>query len=278
MQSFNRIVAAVALMAPAAAYCATPAAMTEADSVSVAAATVMGSYMDQAAQQAYPLDAAARQRFIEGVKDAFKATETDKAYSRGMLEGMRVMESVGAMSRRNLPIDRDRFTAAFDAVLNGESTGFTQASADAFMNEYIRRKQAPDTVSVASQEEFIAARAADQGAVTTPSGLVFKTITEGEGTMPVMTDRVRVMYTGRLSDGTVFDSTDEPIEFAVSNLVPGFTEALTMMKPGGTYRICIPARIGYGTRGISGVIPGNAALDFEVRLLEVLPGNTDNRR
>lgn len=145
------------------------------------------------------------------------------------------------------------------------------------MNEYIRRRQAPDTVSVESQEQFLAARGARKGAVTTPSGLVFETVTEGNGTQPTMSDRVKVLYTGRLSDGTVFDSTEEPIEFGVSKLVPGFTEALTMMKPGGTYRICIPARIGYGSRGISGVIPGNSVLDFEVKLLEILPGNEAGR-
>lgn len=265
------------MLIPAAAYCTTPAAMTEADSVSVAAATVMGSYMDQAANKAYPLDSVARNRFIEGVMDAFKATDSEKAHARGMLEGLRVMESVGAMAHRNITIDRDRFMTAFGEAVHGRPTGFTPASADAFMSEYVRRRQAPDTVSVASQNEFLAARAARKGAVTTPSGLVFEVVTEGEGSHPVMTDRVKVMYTGRLSDGTVFDSTDEPIEFGVSKLVPGFTEALTMMKPGGTYRICIPARIGYGARGISGIIPGNSVLDFEVQLLEILPGDDAGR-
>lgn len=277
MQSLIRIAAAAAMMAPAAAYCATPAALTEADSVSVAAATVMGGYMDQAANKAYPLDSVARARFIAGVTDAFNATDGDKAYSRGMLEGLRVMESLSGMARRNLPIDRQRFLNAFGEAVNGRPTGFTQAEADSFMNEYIRRRQAPDTVSVESQEQFLTARGARKGAVTTPSGLVFETVTEGNGTQPTMSDRVKVLYTGRLSDGTVFDSTEEPIEFGVSKLVPGFTEALTMMKPGGTYRICIPARIGYGSRGISGVIPGNSVLDFEVKLLEILPGNEAGR-
>lgn len=98
MQSLIRIAAAAAMMAPAAAYCATPAALTEADSVSVAAATVMGGYMDQAANKAYPLDSVARARFIAGVTDAFNATDGDKAYSRGMLEGLRVMESLSGMA------------------------------------------------------------------------------------------------------------------------------------------------------------------------------------
>ncbi|MDE6629141.1 MAG: FKBP-type peptidyl-prolyl cis-trans isomerase, partial [Muribaculaceae bacterium] len=82
---------------------------------------------------------------------------------------------------------------------------------------------------------------------------------------------VKVTYTGKLSDGTVFDQPERPVQFPVSNLVPGFTEGLKLMKPGGTYRLFIPATLGYGDLGAGGVIPPGAALDFTVTLLEIVP-------
>ena len=106
--------------------------------------------------------------------------------------------------------------------------------------------------------------------VKTASGLVFETLVEGVGEHPVLNGKVKLLYTGRLSDGTVFDSTEEPVIFDVARLVKGFTEGLLLMRPGGIYRLFIPAELGYGARGIEGAIPGNAALDFEVKLLEVI--------
>lgn len=109
-----------------------------------------------------------------------------------------------------------------------------------------------------------------------PSGLLFEIITEGEGPHPADTDIVKVTYTGRLSDGTVFDSSDRPVQFPVNRLVPGFTEGLKLMKPGGEYRIFIQPALGYGDKGASGIIPPGAVLDFTVKLLEILPRPTGN--
>ena len=147
----------------------------------------------------------------------------------------------------------------------------TPKEADEYMQAYMMRHQAPDTVSTASQMAFLSQKAKQKGVTVTPSGLEFEVVTEGEGIMPTKADKVRVLYTGRLADGTVFDSAQEPVEFDVARLVPGFTEGLTMMKPGGTYRLYIPASLGYGSTGVRGVIPGNSVLDFEVKLLEVIP-------
>lgn len=108
-----------------------------------------------------------------------------------------------------------------------------------------------------------------RGAVTTPSGLVFEVITEGEGDFPGAADKVNIEYTGRLSDGSVFDKTEEPVSFDLVRLVPGFREGLQMMRPGGEYRIVLPASLGYGERGVGDVIPPGAAIEFTVRLLSV---------
>ena len=104
----------------------------------------------------------------------------------------------------------------------------------------------------------------------TPTGLLFEVITEGEGASPTESDQVRVTYTGRLSDGTVFDSTEKPVQFPVGNLVAGFSEGLKMMKPGGDYRIIIPPQLGYGEKGAAGVIPPGAVLDFTIHLNDIV--------
>ena len=128
----------------------------------------------------------------------------------------------------------------------------------------------PEPLSLQSQADYLADQRAREGVIETPSGLLFEVITEGEGATPTDADRVSVTYAGRLSDGTVFDSTERPVQFPVANLVPGFTEGLKMMKAGGEYRIIIPAALGYGDKGAAGVIPPGAVLDFTIRLLDVV--------
>ena len=125
--------------------------------------------------------------------------------------------------------------------------------------------------SSAAQQAFVDKAAAAEGAVRTPSGLVFQVIVEGEGVTPVSGDDAVLNYVGSFSDGSVFDRTDEPVTFDVDRLVPGFSEGLKMMRTGGKYRIVIPASLGYGERGVPGDIPPNAALDFTIELLQVVP-------
>ena len=111
----------------------------------------------------------------------------------------------------------------------------------------------------------------ETGAVKTPSGLVFKTITPGTGESPAATDTVRVQYEGKLVDGTIFDSskkTGQPIEFPLSGVIPCWTEGVQRMKVGEKARLVCPSSIAYGDRGRPG-IPGGATLDFEVELVGI---------
>lgn len=105
------------------------------------------------------------------------------------------------------------------------------------------------------------------------SGLGVKILVPGEGTAPMFSDKVRVHYTGRLADGTVFDDTrakGKPAEFAVSRLVRGLTEGLGFMKPGGHAIFYIPPSLGYGSMR-AGNIPPVSGLIFDVELIAVLP-------
>jgi FKBP-type peptidyl-prolyl cis-trans isomerase FkpA len=104
---------------------------------------------------------------------------------------------------------------------------------------------------------------------TTASGLRFQVLRAGTGRRPEPGDAVLVTYEGRLADGTMFDVAAQPVGLSVSELIPGFTEALLLMNEGGRYRFWIPAGLAYGAEGSGGVIPPDAALDFTVTLIRV---------
>lgn len=193
----------------------------------------------------------------------------------GTVLGNALDRSISQITAMGIPVDRQQVINTVLKVLDGKDTGLTVSEADALISQYIDsvRSEAQKPLSDESQAAFLKEAAAEPGAVVMPSGLVFRIITEGEGPMPGDDNSVRLLYTGSLSNGTVFDSTDEPVVFTVLNLVPGFTEGLKMMKPGGTYVITFPASLGYGADGIPGAIPGNAVLQFRVELLGILPPN-----
>lgn len=197
--------------------------------------------------------------------------------------GRAVAAVIGPLINRNLTqiqnlgveINRETFIKALDTYLAGGDIGFDDRTGDAYIEARVRalHPRPADTVSVASQKDFIDKVAATDGAVTLPGGVVFMVITEGEGPMPKPGDVVSANYTGRLSDGHVFDSTEGegPVDLPVSGVVPGFGEALQHTRPGGTYRFIIPADKAYGPAGIEGAIPGNAALDFTIEVVGIKP-------
>ncbi|HEY9554891.1 FKBP-type peptidyl-prolyl cis-trans isomerase [Allosphingosinicella sp.] len=116
---------------------------------------------------------------------------------------------------------------------------------------------------------------AGQHYTTTESGLQFRVIEEGEGPHPAPTDIVLIDYTGRLEDGTVFDTSvgKQPVPLPVTGSIPGFAESLQMMRKGGTYRLKIPSELAYGPEGAGGVIPPDADLEFEVALIDFVPAS-----
>ncbi len=109
------------------------------------------------------------------------------------------------------------------------------------------------------------------GVTTTKSGLQIETLKEGTGESPKATDSVKVHYTGKLINGTTFDSSvdrGQPAEFRVSGVIAGWTEGLQLMKIGGKAHMVIPPEIGYGANA-NGPIPANSTLVFDVELLEI---------
>ena len=122
---------------------------------------------------------------------------------------------------------------------------------------------------------FFARNAQRANVRTTASGLQIETKKDGTGIVPGPNDMVLVEYEGRLLDGTVFDASAKhggPAPFPVSGVIPGWSEALQLMKKGGSYRVWLPPELAYGPSGTpDGTIPPNAPLDFDVVLIDVAP-------
>lgn len=121
--------------------------------------------------------------------------------------------------------------------------------------------------------DFLEANGKRAEVKTTPSGLQYEVIVQGNGPKPESTDRVVVHYTGKLIDGTVFDSSverGEPATFGVTQVIPGWVEALQLMNAGSSWRLFIPSDLAYGPNGAGGAIGPNQTLIFDVELLEVV--------
>lgn len=142
------------------------------------------------------------------------------------------------------------------------------------MQEAGRRQMEQDAAANAlAEKNFMAQNARRPGVTVTASGLQYEVLKQGSGAKPSANSVVRVHYTGTLLDGTKFDSSvdrGEPAEFGVNQVIAGWTEALQLMPVGSKYKLYIPAAIAYGARGAGEAIPPNAALIFEVELLDIV--------
>jgi FKBP-type peptidyl-prolyl cis-trans isomerase len=131
-------------------------------------------------------------------------------------------------------------------------------------------------IGAASQKlgaEYLEKASKEAGAEKTASGLVYFSLKEGTGKSPAAADQVKVNYTGKLIDGTVFDASEKhggPATFPLGGVIPCWTEGVQKMKVGGKARLVCPAAIAYGDRGAGASIPPGATLDFEVELLEIM--------
>ena len=126
--------------------------------------------------------------------------------------------------------------------------------------------------AMAQTDPVLAAAAKEEGAIVTPTGLVYRSLKDGTGASPAASDKVKVHYRGTFPDGKEFDSSykrNEAIEFPLSGVIKCWTEGVQRMKVGGKSKLTCPAAIAYGERGAGSVIPPKATLLFEVELLGI---------
>ena len=133
---------------------------------------------------------------------------------------------------------------------------------------------ANDVLSIENNNKFHADYAKQKGVIVRPSGLMFRIIQNGYGKRPQPTDSVKVYYTGKLINGVIFDGTSPGLPFTtkLNSLVPGWIEALQLMREGDHWQLVIPPNLGYGARSVGdGLIPPNQDLIFDLKLIETTP-------
>ena len=121
-------------------------------------------------------------------------------------------------------------------------------------------------------QTWLSENAKKDSVVVLPSGLQYEVLTPGTGATPAANNRVTVHYEGSLTNGNVFDSSykrGQPATFGVTQVIPGWVEALQLMPQGSKWRLYIPSELGYGARGAGASIPGNSILIFDVELLGI---------
>ncbi len=166
-----------------------------------------------------------------------------------------------------------------DGMGNGELKLTEQQMKDVlnrFQQELMARRNAEfnkkASENKAKGEAFLDQNKSKDGIVVLPSGLQYKVLNQGSGIKPTKSDTVTVEYTGKLINGTVFDSsekTGKPATFKVSQVIPGWTEALQLMPAGSTWEVYVPADLAYGPRSVGGPIGPNETLIFKIHLLSV---------
>ena len=173
------------------------------------------------------------------------------------------------------------FAAGVASVYDGVKPEMTFDEAKRIVNEYFAKLEAEMQAEAAKQgevnrkngEAFLSENAKREGIKVTESGLQYEVLESGKGDSPKASDNVEVHYTGKLIDGTVFDSSVErgvPASFGVTQVIPGWVEALPLMHEGDKWRLYIPSDLAYGPNGAGGVIGPNMTLIFDVELLRVI--------
>ena len=186
------------------------------------------------------------------------------------------MEVAGDLKRLDARIDFASFFRAVEDTYGGDETLITAQEADDVKKAFIeRRKSQRESPAVTNQREgraFLEENKKKERVEVRPSGLQYLVLEEGTGSRPKAHDRVKVNYRGTLIDGTEFDSSfkrGKPAVFGVNAVIPGWTEALQLMPVGSKWRLFIPAKLAYGSRGSGRAIGPNAALIFDVELLDI---------
>ncbi len=216
--------------------------------------------------------------FLNGFNSIMSADLDNRSYSEGLEVAMGFLKTMSEMERnQGIKLNREKFVTAFigqmtaEHTLSNEEVMALNQKLQNSVKETADLVQANDPVvkaGAAYADEAIASR----GFKKTDSGLVYKVEKVGNGKNFASTDRVRLNYKGMHVDGSVFDQSTDTVTLGVSQVVPGFKEALQMMSPGSKMTVIIPGELGYGKRGAgNGAIKPNETLVFDIETYGIEP-------
>lgn len=167
----------------------------------------------------------------------------------------------------------DSFKDGVKVAFDGGTPEMPVEEAHKLINDYLADlQQKAEAAAREAGEKFLAENKQRAEVKVTESGLQYAVLQEGEGAQPTAEDEVTVHYTGKLIDGTVFDSSvqrGEPATFPLNRVIPGWTEGVQLMKEGSKYEFFIPSDLAYGPQGIPNAIPPHSTLVFEVELIKI---------
>ena len=177
-------------------------------------------------------------------------------------------------------LDYDRLVLGLKSGFEGTDALISMEEMQSIQKEFAEKMKVKQEAQMKALQEknqkageaYLAENKAKKGVVVTESGLQYEVIKEGTGAKPLAEDTVKVHYRGTKIDGTVFDDSNqrgEPATFGVTQVIPGWSEVLQLMKEGASYRVVIPPSLAYGEQGVPPMIEPNSVLVFEVDLLSI---------
>ncbi len=186
--------------------------------------------------------------------------------------GMFIGQQLRAMGVTD--INKEDFDEAVHAAFDGKETKLSLEDAQKIIQEYLQELTEKKAAEIkAAGQKFLEENKKNANVKETASGLQYVVEKEGTGAQPSATDEVTVHYTGKLLDGTVFDSSvnrGEPATFPLNRVIPGWTEGVQLMKEGAKYTFFIPSDLAYGPQGMPNAIPPHSTLIFDVELIKVV--------
>jgi FKBP-type peptidyl-prolyl cis-trans isomerase FklB len=238
-------------------------------SLLLAAALAASSLPVIAQQGAAPAGSGGKSAKVQGAR----AVKEKGSYSLGVLLGAQLRQS--GLTPDSIAFDK--VTQGLRDVMKGtaQPSEADRQNIQELIQVVMQDRQASAGKNQAEARKFLAENAKRKGIVTTASGLQYRVLAAGSGASPRPTDEVTVNYRGTLIDGTEFDSSykrGEPATFTVGKLIPGWNEALVLMKPGAKWQLFIPPELAYGDN-VTGPIPPGSVLKFDVELLSVRPAS-----
>lgn len=260
---------------------------TDIDSMSYAIGYIQSQYVRQAIQSGQaPIDTAYMDEFVRGINEGANAGDDKKkaAYIIGLQLGQQLStqlvkgvnhECFGADSTKTISLKN--LMAGFITGATGKKALMTIEGANQIANSKMEQIKSATMMkqygsNKTAGEKWLAANKKKPGVVTLPSGLQYKVIKEGKGAIPADTTQVRVQYEGRTIDGKVFESSyksgNGPVTMVPSQMIPGWTQALTRMPEGSVWEVYIPQELGYKERQ-AGEIKPFSTLIFKIELVKV---------